>query len=222
MSVRCLNVNPNEAALGQENSYVEHDRKRRGKRRESAPATFRHNLPFGLPVGLPSCVDRGLLRTADFRLTRSGGESVGCRRRSWRYADASLDSWQPRRTDGQNELYTIGVLEGLARAQEEYASEARDGGSIRQFAQKIHSDPGTHDGLYWTVAEGEPESPIGPLIASATAEGYKTGSGGKSDPVPWLLLSNSNQAGHPCPGRREELPGERQNDARIRLPRLSR
>jgi hypothetical protein len=63
----------------------------------------------------------------------------------------------------------------LADAQEEYASEIRDNGSVKQFAQKVQSDPGKHDGLYWSVSSGEEESPIGPLIADATAEGYKTG-----------------------------------------------
>jgi Protein of unknown function (DUF2950) len=71
---------------------------------------------------------------------------------------------------GQNELYTIDVLRDLADAQREYNSQARDGG-IKQFAQKIQSDPGKRNGLYWPVAAGEPESPIGPLIADATEEG---------------------------------------------------
>jgi Protein of unknown function (DUF2950) len=82
---------------------------------------------------------------------------------------------------GQNELYTIDVLRDLADAQREYNGEARDGG-IKQFAQKIQSDPGKRNGLYWPVAAGEPESPIGPLIADATEEGYKTGA---SAPIPF-------------------------------------
>ena len=76
---------------------------------------------------------------------------------------------------GRNELYTIDVLADLADAQEEYASEIRDNGSVKQFAQKIQSAPGKRDGLYWPVSSEEEESPIGPLIADATAEGYKTG-----------------------------------------------
>jgi Protein of unknown function (DUF2950) len=83
---------------------------------------------------------------------------------------------------GRNELFTIKVLEDLADAQSEYASEAHDGGE-GQFAQKILSDPGKHNGLYWETTEGQPESPIGPLVASATAEGYKKDSGG--NPVPF-------------------------------------
>jgi len=84
---------------------------------------------------------------------------------------------------GRNELFTIDVLEDLADAQAEYASEARDGESAGQFAQRILSDSGKHNGLYWVTAEGESESPIGPLVASASAEGYKKDSGG--NPVPF-------------------------------------
>ncbi len=83
---------------------------------------------------------------------------------------------------GRNELFTIDVLADLADAQQEYASEIRDNGNVRQFAQKIQSGPGKHDGLYWPVSSGEEESPIGPLIADATAEGYKTGA---ATPIPF-------------------------------------
>jgi hypothetical protein len=46
------------------------------------------------------------------------------------------------------------------------------------YARKILSDAGTRDGLYWPAAEGEPPSPLGPLVAQAEEEGY----GGKRDP----------------------------------------
>ena len=48
---------------------------------------------------------------------------------------------------------------------------------MKQFAKKILSDPGKRDGLYWPVAKGEPESPIGPLVADATSQGYRKSSG---------------------------------------------
>jgi Protein of unknown function (DUF2950) len=84
---------------------------------------------------------------------------------------------------GRNELFTIKVLEDLAAAQAEYASDAHDGEGPGLYARKILSDTGKQNGLYWETVEGQPESPIGPLIASATAEGYKKGSGG--NPVPF-------------------------------------
>src|SRR5580658_689737 len=84
---------------------------------------------------------------------------------------------------GRNELFTIKVLEDLADAQTEYASEAHDGEGPGLFAQKILSDTGKQNGLYWEAAEGQPASPIGPLVASATAAGYKKDTGG--NPVPF-------------------------------------
>ena len=42
-----------------------------------------------------------------------------------------------------------------------------------EYAQRILSNPGKMDGLYWPAAEGEPQSPLGPLVAAARAAGYR-------------------------------------------------
>ncbi len=76
---------------------------------------------------------------------------------------------------GRNELYTVDVCQGYVEAQREYASADREQDGIIQYAQKIVSDPGRRDGLYWEVAEGEVPSPLGPLAARAAAEGYQRG-----------------------------------------------
>ena len=73
---------------------------------------------------------------------------------------------------GRNELAAIRVCRALADAQSEYFSQTHDGDAVRQYAQKFISDPGKQDGLYWKVAEGETESPIGPLVAYAAGKGY--------------------------------------------------
>jgi hypothetical protein len=71
---------------------------------------------------------------------------------------------------GRNELLTIAALEELAEAQHEYAAESREG-KRRGFADRFVSQNGSaRDGLYWTPAEGEKASPIGPLLAAAAAE----------------------------------------------------
>jgi len=57
-------------------------------------------------------------------------------------------------------------------AQREYASRDRNGDGLLEYASRFRSSPGRHDGLYWPVAENEPDSPLGPLMASAQAEGY--------------------------------------------------
>jgi len=74
---------------------------------------------------------------------------------------------------GRNEYAAIRVCGVLAEAQLEYFKELHDGDTVHQYAQKMGSDPGKQNGLYWKAAEGEPESPIGPLVAYAAGEGYK-------------------------------------------------
>ena len=73
---------------------------------------------------------------------------------------------------GRNELAAIRVCRVLADAQDEYFSQTHDGDAVKQYAQKFISDPGKQNGLYWKVAEGETESPIGPLVAYAAGKGY--------------------------------------------------
>jgi hypothetical protein len=74
---------------------------------------------------------------------------------------------------GENEFAAINVCHVLVDAQNEYYSQPRDG-RVKQYAQTLSSDEGQHNGLFWKAADGEPESPIGPLLANA--EG---GDGGK-------------------------------------------
>ena len=73
---------------------------------------------------------------------------------------------------GRNELAVIKVCAAVADAEAEYFSQLHDGSTTKQYAVKFISDPGKHNGLYWKSAEGQPESPLGPLAAFATAEGY--------------------------------------------------
>jgi hypothetical protein len=68
---------------------------------------------------------------------------------------------------GRNEIAAIRVLQELVDAQKEYYAEQRDG-EARQYAQKLGSDEGKHNGLYWKTGRGEPESTIGPHLASAS------------------------------------------------------
>jgi hypothetical protein len=73
---------------------------------------------------------------------------------------------------GKNELAVIQVCHELVDAEKEYYAEPRDGAADKQYAQQFFSDPGKHNGLYWDASAGETQSPIGPLVASAEAEGY--------------------------------------------------
>jgi hypothetical protein len=60
----------------------------------------------------------------------------------------------------------------MAGAQAEYFSQTHGGSHVRQFAQKFVSDDGNQNGLYCKPAdENQPDGPLGPLAASASAEG---------------------------------------------------
>src|SRR4030066_939465 len=73
---------------------------------------------------------------------------------------------------GRNELNVIEVLHAYVDAQCEYANKNLNGDGVKQFAPKIISTEGKHDGLYWQAKEGEEMSPLGPLVAQAAKEGY--------------------------------------------------
>lgn len=63
---------------------------------------------------------------------------------------------------GENELSTIRVCQELTAAEKEYRGAQHD-----SYAQKVVSTDGQHDGLYWKAADGQPESPVGPMVAAA-------------------------------------------------------
>jgi hypothetical protein len=74
---------------------------------------------------------------------------------------------------GRNELAAIQVALALTDAQEDYFRFDRDRNGRKDYAQRILSTPGKRDGLYWPSKPGQPESPIGSLVAQATPkDGY--------------------------------------------------
>jgi hypothetical protein len=73
---------------------------------------------------------------------------------------------------GRNELAIIDVCQAAANAQAEYYSQLHDGATTKQYAQKFISDPSKHNGLYWDSLPSQSQSPLGPLAAFATSEGY--------------------------------------------------
>ena len=73
---------------------------------------------------------------------------------------------------GHNEYGAIDVCHALVNAQNDYYSQPRNG-KAQQYAQVFASDEGQHNGLFWKTADGEPESPIGPLVADAAGQGYR-------------------------------------------------
>lgn len=95
---------------------------------------------------------------------------------------------------GRNEISAIHVCRALAAAEREFLQQRHE------YAQKIFSDEGQQNGLYWQAADGQPESPIGPLVAQAVTEGYAVSPQGM--PIPYrgylfhiLTAQGKNAAG---------------------------
>jgi hypothetical protein len=97
-------------------------------------------------------------------LVQSGGE--------WTFdVERGKDEVLSRRI-GRNELATIEVCRAIVDAQREYA-EIDHGNGKAVYAARFRSSSGKQDGLYWPAKEGQDDSPLGPLVAAATAEGYE-------------------------------------------------
>jgi len=121
------------------------------------------------------------------------------------------DSWQfdaeqgrqeiLNRRIGRNELSVLGVMRGYLEAQFDYANSDRDGDGVSEYAQKLHSESGKFDGLFWETEERQPQSPLGPLIAEARAEGYKVkGATEKSSPYHGYYYRILTRQGSNVPG----------------------
>jgi hypothetical protein len=73
---------------------------------------------------------------------------------------------------GANELNAIQICRGFVEAQHEYAVEKHDGSKVNQYAQRIISSQGKHDGLAWQNADGTWGGPVGEEVAKALEQGY--------------------------------------------------
>lgn len=74
---------------------------------------------------------------------------------------------------GRNELSAIQASLAFVDAQNEYAEKDRTGAGAGIYAQRIVSNPGKKDGLFWR--DDKDPSPLGEFAAQASAEGYKAG-----------------------------------------------
>jgi hypothetical protein len=96
---------------------------------------------------------------------------------------------------GENELSTIRVCQELVAAEKEYYSAQQN-----VYAEKIFSDEGQQNGLYWKAADGAPQSPIGPLVAQAVVEGYSKNQNGGPTPYHGYYFRILTRQGIAAPG----------------------
>jgi hypothetical protein len=84
----------------------------------------------------------------------------------WRFDAAAGRRELLARRVGEHELEAIAIALAVVDAQAEYASRDRDGDGVLEYAQRLSSTPGRHDGLWWASAEGDEESPAGSELAA--------------------------------------------------------
>jgi hypothetical protein len=91
----------------------------------------------------------------------------------WRFDSITGRQEVLYRRIGRNELDAIEICHGYVEAQQEYASQKRNGARVNEYAQRIISTPGRQDGLAWRNADGTWGGPVGEGIARVIAEGYR-------------------------------------------------
>ncbi len=82
---------------------------------------------------------------------------------------------------GKGELTAMAACGAIYNAQQQYFSQRLNGGKAKQYALKLVSDEGKHDGLYWPAAPGQAVSPLNNVGNFAKAIGY-TNTGNKPQP----------------------------------------
>jgi hypothetical protein len=85
---------------------------------------------------------------------------------SWYFDTAAGKDEILFRRIGKNELAAMDACRELVEAQKQYF-ERPPANLPQQFAQRLVSDEGQHNGLYWHGASDEFDSPINPLLAYA-------------------------------------------------------
>jgi hypothetical protein len=88
----------------------------------------------------------------------------------WRFDIAAGEKEIEARFIGRNELRVVQSLLALVDAQQDYAAMDPMKLGAPTYARRLLSTPGKKDGLYWQSKPGEPDSPLGPLIAKAQRE----------------------------------------------------
>ena len=102
----------------------------------------------------------------------------------WRFDTAAGKEEVLARRIGRNELAVIGICHTYVAAQQHYARQGHDGKPEGLFAKSFNSDPGKQNGLYWLTSRGQPLSPLGDLMAQASAEGRALGTD-REQPAPF-------------------------------------
>jgi hypothetical protein len=89
----------------------------------------------------------------------------------WTFELAAGKQAMLNRRIGMNEFAAMGVCADYVAAQTEYRQSLHDDEPVAQYARRLLSSPGKHDGLYWPPATAADRSPLSDRIANSVDEG---------------------------------------------------
>jgi len=89
----------------------------------------------------------------------------------WRFDPKAGGEEMRVRRIGRNELAVLQAVQAYRDAQLDYAENDHDGDGVLQYAQRILSSDGEHDGLYWPDDDSGDVSPLGPLFGDDLPKG---------------------------------------------------
>lgn len=90
----------------------------------------------------------------------------------WEFDTAAGKDEILARRIGKDELIAITACGALAAAEQQYFSKTHNGDSTKQYAQRIVSETGKENGLYWPDSEGKSPSPLAAVGNFAKTAGY--------------------------------------------------
>ena len=105
---------------------------------------------------------------------------------------------------GRNEMDTEKVCRAIIEAERDYAGAGHDGNAPGIYANKLRSENGKENGLYWDPAKSH-HSPIGPLLAEAAAEDYQPNTNDHSPFHGYLYRILTSQGSHAHGGAKDYL-----------------
>ena len=186
-------------------------RGRRSRRCRAVRRRVRRQAPDPARRRIARRADRGRRRLADARSARQDGQGDG----------ASM-----RRPDARRCLHAGSAATSSTPSRcckrwptPRSSTRARTGAEpdSSPMRRSSRAAPGKKDGLYWPVKDGEPMSPLGPLVAQAATEGYTTAN---LTPYRGYLFRILTGQGSSAAGRRVRLRGQGRDDRRIRDRRV--
>jgi hypothetical protein len=93
-------------------------------------------------------------------------------RAAWHFDTAAGAQEIINRRIGRDEIAAISVALAYVDAQKDYFERAKAATGAGEYAQRLVSATGKHDGLFWPAEPGQLESPLAPLVDQAIGEGY--------------------------------------------------